>query len=72
MKNIIEKNRKRAITKAREILREKYKTLMYVKVKNVNGRCYCGETGAIELSAQVDNKDWDWVKVSYCKHCFED
>jgi hypothetical protein len=72
MKTPNEKTRTKAIAKARAMLREKYRTLMYVKVKNVNGRCYCGETGAIELSAKCDGKEWDWQRVNICKNCADD
>lgn len=72
MKIPIEKTRQKAIAKARAMLREKYHTLMYCKIKNINGKCYCGETTAIEFSAKCNDKEWDWQRVNICKECAEE
>lgn len=72
MEKFISKTRKKAITKARALLRTQHESLMYVKIKDTNGRCYCGETQAIEMSAKVDDNNYNWQRVSICKECGED
>lgn len=71
--NPIEKTKGRAILKAKDLLRAKHKcnNLFYTKVKHINGRCYCGETEAIEVSAEIKGVI-EWTYVNICKHCADE
>ncbi len=73
MKNLnITTTENKAIQLAKSILKNdnNVKRLAYSIVKSTSCQCACGETGAVNVTAQIKGQWYD-VTVGYCSACGE-